>query len=198
MQYKKVNQLTTITNIQLDNKQLTSIDEYIKILVKWNNTFNLVGAKSYSQILDEHIVECIKVAPFFDKPNILDIGAGAGLPSVILAIYHSAHNIHALDVSQKKCSFLEHIKLNLKLKNLFIHNQDIKKFTKQDECFDIITARAFASSAKILNISKKIICKNGKYLLLKTDKYKLEQMQPDYVNTIKISHNRYLVEFSSI
>ena len=195
MIFKSVSEIL-LKNISLNKEQINKIEMYLSILNKWNNTYNLVGSKSYIKILNEHIVECLASAPYFDKKNILDIGSGAGLPAIILAIYHPEKNISIVDSSKKKCAFMEYVRLTLNICNLKIFNKRIQQYNTIDNCYEIITTRAFANIDKTILLSKKLLCPNGKYLLLKSQKYIYEKTQLKYEKIINIYDNRYIIEIN--
>ena len=106
----------------------------------------------------------------------MDIGTGAGLPGIILAII-GFKNLHLVEKSPKKSSFLENCKLRLGL-NYVVHNKSISEISNLN--IDYVTARAFASIEKIISMTKKIINKQTKFILLKGKTYltELETINP--------------------
>ena len=106
----------------------------------------------------------------------MDIGTGAGLPGIILSII-GFKNLHLVEKSPKKSSFLENCKLRLGL-NYVVHNKSISEISNLN--IDYVTARAFASIEKIISMTKKIINKQTKFILLKGKTYltELETINP--------------------
>ena len=104
------------------------------------------------------------------KSLLMDIGTGAGLPGIILSII-GFKNLHLVEKSPKKALFLEKCKLQLDL-NYRVHNKSITEIL--DLNVDCITARAFASVEKIISMTKNIINKKTKFILLKGRSYLTE------------------------
>ena len=166
--------LVKFCNENFDNPKiiLSKLLEYKKILIKENESMNLIG-KSTIGVLDErHFLDCIQIVkylPHREKP-LMDIGTGAGLPGIILSII-GFKNLHLVEKSTKKCLFLENCKLQLDL-NYHVHNKSITEIS--DLNVDCITARAFSSIEKIISMTKKVINKKSKFILLKGRSYLAE------------------------
>ena len=157
---------------------LTKLSEYKKILLKENETMNLIGKSTIHDLDKRHFLDCIQIVkylPQLEKP-LMDIGTGAGLPGIILSII-GFKNLHLVEKSPKKSSFLENCKLRLGL-NYVVHNKSISEISNLN--IDYVTARAFASIEKIISMTKKIINKQTKLILLKGRSYltELEKINP--------------------
>ena len=151
---------------------LTKLNEYKKILIKENETMNLIGKSTIIDLDERHLLDCIQIIkylPEYEK-SVMDIGTGAGLPGIILSII-GFKNLHLVEKSPKKSSFLENCKSRLGL-NYVVHNKCISEISNLN--VDCITARAFASIEKILSMTKKIINKQTKFILLKGRSYLTE------------------------
>ena len=158
---------------------LTKLYEYKKILIKENESMNLIGKSTIDDLDQRHLLDCIQIfkyLPHKDK-SLMDIGTGAGLPGIILSII-GFKNLHLVEKSPKKSSFLENCKLRLGL-NYIVHNKSITEIS--DINVDCITARAFASIEKIISMTKKIINKQTKFILLKGRSYltELQTINPE-------------------
>ena len=151
---------------------LTKLYEYKKILIKENESINLIGKSTIDDLDQRHLLDCIQISkylPYQDK-SLMDIGTGAGLPGIILSII-GFKNLHLVEKSPKKSFFLENCKLRLGL-NFIVHNKSITEIS--DINVDCITARAFASIEKIISMTKKILNKQTKFILLKGRSYLTE------------------------
>ncbi len=151
---------------------LTKLSEYKKILLKENETMNLIGKSTITNLDERHLLDCIQIVkylPHHDK-SVIDVGTGAGLPGIILSII-GFKNLHLVEKSPKKSSFLENCKLRLGL-NYVVHNKSISDISNLN--VDYITARAFASIEKIISMTKKIINKKTKFILHKGKSYLTE------------------------
>ena len=157
---------------------LTKLSEYKKILLKENETMNLIGKSTIIDLDERHFLDCIQIVKYLPQheKSVMDIGTGAGLPGIILAII-GFKNLHLVEKSPKKSSFLENCKLRLGL-NYVVHNKSISEISNLN--IDYVTARAFASIEKIISMTKKIINKQTKFILLKGKTYltELETINP--------------------
>ena len=157
---------------------LNKLSEYKKILIKENEFMNLIGKSTIGDLDERHFLDCIQIVkylPHYEK-SLMDIGTGAGLPGVIMSII-GYENLHLVEKSPKKSSFLEKCKYRLGL-NYVVHNKSISEISNLN--VDCITARAFASIEKIISMTKKIINKQTKFILLKGKSYltELETINP--------------------
>ena len=172
---------------KINQTQIQNLIEYIKILQKWNKVYNLTAITKEYDILIKHIIDCLAVlSHLYQKTQlkninsncikILDVGSGAGLPAIIWAIANPAWKIYSIDAVQKKISFQQQTKLELKLDNLFPHHiriQDLK-----NEKFNIITARAYANTNDIIQQTLELLDNNGFFALLKgkdSDEFNLDK-----------------------
>ena len=151
---------------------LTQLSEYKKILLKENETMNLIGKSTINYLDERHLLDCIQIVKYLPhhEKSVMDLGTGAGLPGIILSII-GFKNLHLVEKSPKKSSFLENCKLRLGL-NYVVHNKSVSEITNLN--VDYITARAFASIEKIIFMTKKIINKQTKFILHKGKSYLTE------------------------
>ncbi len=151
------------------NDKMEQVDKYVKLLKKWNKHFNLIGPKTVSEIYKRHMLDSVQLVPYInDDSKIIDFGTGAGLPSVILSIFLNSE-VHAVERNGKKYQFLSTVKRELELGDSFIiHNDDINNLSDElDNTFDVITSRAFADVAKIVDFGDRFLKADGRYVLLK-------------------------------
>ena len=151
---------------------LDKLFEYKKILIKENEKMNLIGKSTIDDLDERHFLDCIQIVQYLPnhEKSLMDIGTGAGLPGIILSII-GFKNLHLVEKSPKKSLFLENCKLQLDL-IYHVHNKSITEIS--DLNIDCITARAFASIEKIISMTKNIINKKTKFILLKGRSYLTE------------------------
>ncbi len=151
---------------------LDKLFEYKKILIKENESMNLIGKSTIDDLDERHLLDCIQIVKYLPhrEKSLMDIGTGAGLPGIILSII-GFKNLHLVEKSPKKSLFLENCKLRLGL-NYHVHNKSITEIS--DINVDCITARAFASIEKIIFMTKNIINKKTRFILLKGRSYLIE------------------------
>ena len=166
--------LVKFCNENFDNSKsiLNKLFEYKKILMKENESMNLIGKSTIENLDERHLLDCIQIVKYLPHhgKSLMDIGTGAGLPGIILSII-GFKNLHLVEKSPKKALFLEKCKLHLDL-NYRVHNKSITEIS--DLNVDCITARAFASVEKIISMTKNIINKKTKFILLKGRSYLTE------------------------
>ena len=153
---------------------LEKLYEYKKILISENQRMNLIGRSTIDDFDERHFMDCIQIKKYLpdSKKTVIDVGTGAGLPGIILSII-GFHNLHLVEKSPKKSVFLENCKSRLNL-NYHVHNKSIADVSNLS--IDYITARAFAPIEKIISLTKKLINKKTKFILLKGKTY-LSELQ---------------------
>jgi len=159
-------------NIKINNEQLDILNNYINILLKWNKAYNLTAAKNYKELIFRHILDSVMPQNYINtiNKNWLDVGSGAGMPAIILAILNPNKNLTLLDSNGKKTRFLSYIKYNLNLTNIKIIQTRIENF-QTIEKFDLIMSRAFSNLLNFLNLTKKFSHQQTKWLTFKSSNY---------------------------
>jgi 16S rRNA (guanine527-N7)-methyltransferase len=128
---------------------------YIQLIARWNKTFNLTAIRDVEQMVSKHLLDSLVVQPFIEGSLILDVGSGAGLPGIAFAITSPEKKFVLIDSNGKKTRFLTQAKIDLKLENVEVINQRIEDYQPMQEghriYFDVITARAYATSDELLS-----------------------------------------------
>ena len=171
---KPILQKYCIENFQNSSDISSKLSEYKKLLLDSNQNMNLIGKSTIDDFDQRHFLDCIQIVKYLPHPekSLMDIGTGAGLPGIIMSII-GFKNLHLVEKSPKKSIFLENCKLRLGL-NYQVHNKPIADISNLN--VDCITARAFASIEKIISMTKQIINKQTKFILLKGRSY-LKELQ---------------------
>ena len=166
-------------NFQDAKNILSNIFEYKKMLLRENDNMNLIGKSTIENFDQRHLLDCLQISKYLPARDkiIADIGTGAGLPGILLAII-GYKNIHLIEKSPKKSAFLKLCNAHLGL-SMSIHNKSIVDVSNLK--VDCITARAFAPIEKITSLTKNIIHKNTNFILLKGKSYlsELNLINPD-------------------
>lgn len=121
---------------------------YFKEILRWNSNKRLVGYDEH-HLLTEGICDSLSVLPYLEETTWVDVGSGAGLPGLVLAIVRPEWTVHLVDSSHKKTSFLWQMKATLALPQVFIHSSRIEKVTIPQKSCGII-AKAFAPIPRLL------------------------------------------------
>ena len=155
-------------NIVADKKSGLDMQVFVNSMLKYNETHNLTAITEINDVVYKHILDSVLPYKLFEKgKKILDIGCGAGFPSVPLSIINRELDITAIDSVQKKVEFVRLVKNQLDLDNLQVLHTRIEDFANDDkfrEKFDIVVSRAVAPLNIILEYSAPML-KNGGYIL---------------------------------
>lgn len=146
-----------------------ALTHYAQRLREWNQRINLVGPETLQELEQRHVADCLQLIdhlPTGKHLNIMDLGTGAGLPGLILAIACPQHTITLVESDSRKCAFLLTMVQELELTNVLVKNQRLETIAAKPN-YDVITARAFAPLAKILQQSQGFLVPEGCWLLLK-------------------------------
>lgn len=140
--------------------------DYLERLVKWNKAYNLTAIRDIESMWIKHVLDSLVVAPHLKGQRICDVGSGAGLPGIPLAIAHPDKHFVLLDSNGKKTRFLLQVKFELQLENVEVVNSRVEQF-KASEGFDMVIARAFSSASHIIDLTRHLVRSGGTFLLMK-------------------------------
>ena len=144
--------------LQLSDEQQLQLLYYLQQLLFWNKAYNLTAIKDDQQALIKHIFDSLSIVPFLPAGDLLDIGTGAGLPAVIVAICQPQRAVTALDSNQKKIRFIKQVASELGLKNL---TPVASRIEAHAGSYQVITSRAFASLVDFVTHSQSKLADNG-------------------------------------
>ena len=144
--------------LQLSDEQQLQLLYYLQQLLFWNKAYNLTAIKDDQQALIKHIFDSLSIVPFLPAGDLLDIGTGAGLPAVIVAICQPQRAVTALDSNQKKIRFIKQVASELGLKNL---TPVASRIEAHEGTYQVITSRAFASLVDFVTHSQSKLADNG-------------------------------------
>lgn len=155
--------------------------EYLQLLHKWNKTYNLTAVRNIEDMIYLHIIDSLLILPFIKGKNIIDVGSGAGLPGIVLALANKDLNVFLLESNGKKINFLLEAKRILCLDNVTIVHDRVENYTPLVK-FDTVVTRAFANILKMLNLTKHLIADDGIYLAMKGEapKEALDALKTQY------------------
>ena len=139
---------------------------YLGLLLKWNAAYNLTAIRGPMQMVSRQLLDSLSILTLVRGRRVLDVGTGAGLPGVPLAVMMPDLEFTLLDTNSKKTRFVNQAKLELGLDNLTVVQQRVERFQSQAG-FDTITSRAFASLADMLQRSRHLLAPQGQWLAMK-------------------------------
>lgn len=153
-----------------DDEQQAGIIHYVELLLTWNRVYNLIGPEAEANLLTRHIPNSVTLLPLLPTSGkIADMGSGAGLPGVILALLSSPERHFFLyESNQKKVRFLTHIRTELRLEQrLTIRNQRIEAPHLDSSSFDVAICRALAELPVLARLARHLLAPGGTCLALK-------------------------------
>lgn len=167
-------------NIELTDSNIEKINNYYNILIEENNKYNLTNIVDYEEFFIKHVLDSALPINLIEKnKNIVDIGCGAGFPSVIFSILREDLKILGIDSVNKKTNFINIVKEKLNLKNINAEHIRIEDYAKKyREKIDIVTGRAVAPLNIFLEYSIPLIKKDG-YVLI----YKSQNVENEILNS---------------
>ena len=156
-------------SLELTLAQQQALLDYIALLCKWNKVYNLTAVREPEHMLSHHVLDCLAVLPplkqvFSEALDLIDVGAGGGLPSVVFAIACPHWQITAVDTVAKKAAFIQTTAHSLRLVNLRAVHSRVEALTGG---FDVVTCRAYASLRDFCDSSRHLLKPNGVWMAMK-------------------------------
>jgi 16S rRNA (guanine527-N7)-methyltransferase len=153
--------------LHLDAKQHDQLLDYLALLFKWNSVYNLTSLRDPMQMVTLHVLDSLAAVPAFAQAtNVLDVGAGGGLPGIVLAISRPDMKVSLIDTVHKKTAFLTQVKAELGLANVTVYTRKVQDLQVKQP-FDVITSRAFADLSDFVNWSGHLLAEGGQFIALK-------------------------------
>ncbi|KFI05234.1 16S rRNA (guanine(527)-N(7))-methyltransferase RsmG [Massilia sp. BSC265] len=157
----------TAMTLDVSAAQQEKLLDYLALMNKWNSVYNLTSLRDPMQMVTHHLLDSLAAVPAFaDARNVLDVGAGGGLPGVVLAICRPGMKVSMIDTVHKKTAFLKQVKAELELANVTVYTMKVQELEVNDK-FDVITSRAFADLSDFLEWSGHLLAEGGKFIALK-------------------------------
>ena len=155
-------------DLGFSNSSIEKIKKFNNYLLKFNKNYNLISKSTENSIWYRHILDSAQIIKFIDFSkikNLADFGSGAGFPGLIIALYNENSTFHVklYEKSQVKRDFLRYVKKNLNIRNITIENNVYEK----EVLAEVIVCRAFKKLGEILSISREIVKKPHKLIILK-------------------------------
>ena len=153
-------------NIDCSPKQLDLLMQYLDLLVRWNNTYNLTAIREPAAMIDLHLLDSLAVhSHIADKNRLIDVGTGPGLPGIPLAIMNPDKHFTLLDSAGKKTRFLFQVRTELGLDNVTEINRRAEAY-EPTEHYDTVLSRAFSSLSDMLDTCQHLITAQGCFMAM--------------------------------
>jgi len=153
-------------NLNVTDEQVEQLLSFIKLIEKWNKAYNLTAIRNREEMARLHILDSLAIVPHIEGKRIIDIGTGAGLPGVPLAICLPEIGFTLLDSNAKKTRFVQQAVLELKLKNAEVLHSRVENY-HPEQAYDAVLTRAFASLPDIVKLTAHLLAKDGVLLAMK-------------------------------
>lgn len=148
-----------------DDQQRRLID-YLALLYKWNRAYNLTAVRDPAEMVSRQLLDSLSILPWIEGPRVLDVGTGAGLPGIPLAIARPDIRFTLLDSNGKKIRFVRQAILELGLTNVTAEQQRVEAY-RPPAPFDTITSRAFAELKDFVALTGHLLAPGGQWLAMK-------------------------------
>lgn len=145
---------------------VTQLLEYAHLLHKWNQTYNLTAVRDLPSIITRHILDSLAIYPWLYGNRLIDVGTGAGLPGIPLAIAFPSLSVTLIDSNGKKIQFLHEVKRLLSLSNIAIIESRVEEY-QPSPGFDTITSRAFSDIKQMIKWTQHLLNPQGVWLAMK-------------------------------
>jgi 16S rRNA (guanine527-N7)-methyltransferase len=151
-------------HLRLDDNAIARLLDYVELLQRWNATYNLTAVRDPAEMVTRHLLDSLAILPYVTGETLADLGTGAGLPGIPLAIAAPERRVVLIDSNGKKARFLREAVRRLGLVNAEVVEGRVESV---EEFFDCITARAFTSLAEMLAWGGHLLAPDGVWLALK-------------------------------
>ena len=159
----------------LSDPQVQQLLGYLDLIQKWTKVYNLTAVRDPAEMLTHHLLDSLAAITPLDKQlqaqglasapvRLLDVGSGAGLPGIVIAICRPDIVVHCVDTVAKKAAFIQQVAVTLKLPNLRGLHARVESLT---EPYDVVSSRAFASLVDFTNWSGGALAVQGVWMAMK-------------------------------
>jgi len=139
---------------------------YLALLHKWNRVYNLTAIRDPQQMVSNHLLDSLAVLPHLWAGRWLDVGCGAGLPGLVLAVAQPDWRFALLDSNSKKTGFVQQAVIELGLRNVSVHCERVEGW-QPAERFDGIISRAFSELGEFLRSTRHLLAPRGRWVAMK-------------------------------
>lgn len=152
--------------VELDESAQHALLSYLALLKRWNKVYNLTAIKGDANMLTRHLLDSLSVVTALQGDRVIDIGTGAGLPGVPIAIANPNLHVTLLDSNAKRCRFLRQVQAQLKLNNVSVVQMRVEEYQPAEK-FDNLLSRAFSSLHSFISSSAHLLTEGGQIIAMK-------------------------------
>jgi 16S rRNA (guanine527-N7)-methyltransferase len=147
-------------NLQLPPQAQAQLLDYLALLQKWNKTYNLTAVREAPRMVSHHLLDCLAIVPHVTASTVLDVGSGAGLPGIPLALAAPQTQVTLLESSHKKAAFLQQAKTELKLDNVTVACERAETW-RPGRGFEMVISRAFSDLPEFIAVAGRHVAPGG-------------------------------------
>lgn len=153
--------------VKLESVQEELLISYVRLIDKWNRTFNLTAIREPERMIGLHLLDSLAVVPYLPANAVVaDVGSGAGLPGIPIAIARPDVRVTLIDTVAKKATFMQQAAGELKLPNMSVHHARVESLQLDALC-DIVISRAFAELKDFAECACHLLKEDGKLYAMK-------------------------------
>jgi 16S rRNA (guanine527-N7)-methyltransferase len=153
-------------NVQISQESQDKLLDYLALLHKWNKVYNLTAIRDPQEMVSHHLLDNIAVMPYLWPGRWLDVGCGAGLPGIVLAIMQPDWQFTLLDGNSKKTSFVQQAVIELGIQNVSVCCARVEDFQSKEK-YDGIISRAFTDLGNFLRTTRHLVSPQGRWAAMK-------------------------------
>lgn len=163
---KQLQQGLTELGLNIDDAIQNKLLGYVDLLHKWNRAYNLTAVRKPELMVTRHLLDSLVITPYLKPGRILDVGTGAGLPGIPLALIRPEDEFFLLDSNSKKTRFITQAVAELGLKNVTVVQARVEDYKPGDH-FDTIMSRAYSTLANMIAGTRHLLAEGGVFFALK-------------------------------
>jgi 16S rRNA (guanine527-N7)-methyltransferase len=194
----------TALKLKISPRDQQRLLDYLALVQKWNKVYNLTALREPEKMVSHHLLDSLAVVPHITSHHILDVGSGAGLPGIPMAIARGDWRVTLLDSSHKKAAFLKQAAIELKLPNITVCCERVEVWQPEQK-FDLIISRAFSDLVEFVTLSRHLLHEGGIFAAMKgvypheeiaqlPSGYRLERVIPLKIPGLKTQRHLVMVK----
>jgi len=153
-------------DLPLEAAQEGLLLQYLVLLEKWNKVYNLTAIRDLTKMVSAHLLDSLSVLSTLTGGSVLDVGSGAGLPGIPIAVARPACDVTLLDSNHKKSAFLRQAVADLALKNASVVCERVESWASPAE-YDVIVSRAFSELGEFVSLTGRLLAPGGMLVAMK-------------------------------
>jgi len=164
--HQQISQGCKKLHLDLSEGEIEKLRQLVQLLEKWNRVYNLTAVRDPAAMVTRHILDSLAVLPFLVEGRLLDVGTGAGLPGLPLAIARPELSVTLLDSNAKKLRFVRQAAADLGLNNVEVVQVRMREY-RPDRSFDMVISRAVSSLEELYRQTSHLVSPAGRMLFMK-------------------------------